>query len=111
MRDKVRLEDRAAKSKVITAEGKKIGVLEIPSFYVNLHDDVIKELSSLNKQKIDGLIVDLRGNGGGALTEASALSGLFFASGPVVQIRDHMGRITVNGDDDGNVSTTAVPCR
>ncbi|MBP8282237.1 MAG: carboxy terminal-processing peptidase, partial [Aeromonas sp.] len=102
-RDKVRLEDRAAKSKVINAEGKKIGVLEIPSFYVNLHDDVIKELSSLNKQKIDGLIVDLRGNGGGALTEASALSGLFFASGPVVQIRDHMGRITVNGDDDGNV--------
>jgi carboxyl-terminal processing protease len=102
VRDKVRLEDRAAKSKVITAEGKKIGVLEIPSFYVNLHDDVIKEISSLNKQKIDGLIVDLRGNGGGALTEASALSGLF-ASGPVVQIRDHMGRITVNGDDDGNV--------
>ena len=102
-RDKVRLEDRAAKSKVINAEGKKIGVIEIPSFYVNLHDDVIKELSSLNKKKIDGLIIDLRGNGGGALTEASALSGLFFASGPVVQIRDHMGRITVNGDDDGNV--------
>ncbi|MFQ2193242.1 carboxy terminal-processing peptidase [Aeromonas jandaei] len=102
-RDKVRLEDRAAKSKVITAEGKKIGVIEIPSFYVNLHDDVIKELSTLNKQKIDGLIIDLRGNGGGALTEASALSGLFFGSGPVVQIRDHMGRITVNGDDDGNV--------
>ncbi|MCS3456021.1 carboxy terminal-processing peptidase [Aeromonas rivuli] len=102
-RDKVRLEDRAAKSKVIKAEGKKIGVLEIPSFYVNLHDDVIKELASLNKQKVDGLVVDLRSNGGGALTEASALSGLFFASGPVVQIRDHMGRISVNGDDDGQV--------
>lgn len=102
-RDKVRLEDRAAKSKVIKAEGKKIGVLEIPSFYVNLHDDVIKELASLNKQKIDGLVVDLRSNGGGALTEASALSGLFFASGPVVQIRDHMGRISVNGDDDGQI--------
>ena len=102
-RDKVRLEDRAAKSKVIKAEGKKIGVLEIPSFYVNLHDDVIKELASLNKQKIDGLVVDLRSNGGGALTEASALSGLFFSSGPVVQIRDHMGRISVNGDDDGQI--------
>jgi carboxyl-terminal processing protease len=102
-RDKVRLEDRAAKSKVITALGKKVGVLEIPSFYVNLHDDVIKELATLNKNKIDALVVDLRGNGGGALTEASALTGLFINSGPVVQIRDHMGRITVNSDDDGQV--------
>ncbi|KUE79726.1 carboxy terminal-processing peptidase [Aeromonas schubertii] len=103
VRDKVRLEDRAAKSKVVMAEGKKIGVLEIPSFYVNLHEDVIKELASLNKKKIDGLVVDLRGNGGGALTEASALTGLFITAGPVVQIRDHMGRVTVNGDDDGQV--------
>lgn len=102
-RDKVRLEDRAAKSKVLSAEGKKIGVIEIPSFYVNLHEDVIKELATLNKQKIDGLVVDLRSNGGGALTEASALSGLFINAGPVVQIRDHMGRITVNSDDDGQV--------
>ncbi|MEW7865325.1 carboxy terminal-processing peptidase [Aeromonas diversa] len=103
VRDKVRLEDRAAKSKVVTAEGKKIGVLEIPSFYVNLHEDVIKELASLNSKKIDGLVVDLRANGGGALTEASALTGLFITAGPVVQIRDHMGRVTVNGDDDGQV--------
>ncbi|ENY71050.1 carboxy-terminal protease [Aeromonas diversa CDC 2478-85] len=103
VRDKVRLEDRAAKSKVVMAEGKKIGVLEIPSFYVNLHEDVIKELASLNSKKIDGLVVDLRANGGGALTEASALTGLFITAGPVVQIRDHMGRVTVNGDDDGQV--------
>ncbi|MGL5949654.1 MAG: carboxy terminal-processing peptidase [Aeromonas sp.] len=100
-RDKVRLEDRAAKSDVLSIQGKKIGVIEIPSFYVNLHQDVLQELNKLNAQKIDGLIIDLRGNGGGALTEATALSGLFFSSGPVVQIRDHLGRISVNGDDDG----------
>jgi C-terminal peptidase (prc) len=101
VRDKVRLEDRAAKSKVIMAEGKKIGVIEVPGFYVNLHLDVIKELDKLKAEKIDGLLVDLRGNGGGALTEATDLTGLFMKSGPVVQIRDGMGRIAVNEDNDG----------
>lgn len=101
VRDKVRLEDRAAKSKVIMAEGKKIGVIEVPGFYVNLHLDVMKELEKLKSEKIDGLLIDLRGNGGGALTEATDLTGLFMKSGPVVQIRDGMGRIAVNADDDG----------
>ena len=101
VRDKVRLEDRAAKSKVIDTEGKKIGVIEVPGFYVNLHLDVIKELDKLKAQKIDGLLIDLRGNGGGALTEATDLTGLFMKSGPVVQIRDGMGRIAVNEDNDG----------
>lgn len=102
-RDKVRLEDRAAKSKVITAEGKKIGVIEVPSFYVNLHLDVIKELDKLKAEGIQGLLIDLRGNGGGALTEATDLTGLFMTSGPVVQIRDAMGRISVNEDDDNKI--------
>lgn len=101
VRDKVRLEDRAAKSHVMDAEGKKIGVIEIPSFYVNLHLDVVNELAKLKADKIDGLLMDLRGNGGGALTEATDLTGLFMKSGPVVQIRDGMGRITVNEDNDG----------
>ena len=63
VRDQVRLEDRAAKSKVILSEGKKIGVIEIPSFYVNLHQDVQKELTKLKAQGISGLLIDLRGNG------------------------------------------------
>ncbi len=100
IRDKVRLEDRAAKSQVIKTEGKKIGVIEISSFYVNLHQDVINELTKLKRDKIDGLLIDLRGNGGGALTEATDLTGLFIKSGPVVQIRDGMGRVTVNEDSD-----------
>ncbi len=100
VRDKVRLEDRAAKSQIIQAEGKKIGVIEVPSFYVNLHLDVQKELTKLKSQKIDGLLIDLRNDGGGALTEATDLTGLFMKQGPVVQIRDAMGRISVNEDTD-----------
>ncbi|ART79341.1 carboxy terminal-processing peptidase [Oceanisphaera avium] len=99
-RDTVRLEDRAASGKVIEVNDENIGVIEIPSFYVNLSADVAKEIAKLKKEDIKGLVIDLRGNGGGALTEASTLTGLFIKSGPVVQIRDGLGRISVNGDDD-----------
>lgn len=100
-RDAVRLEDRAAKSSVMMAEGKKIGVINIRSFYNNLHQDVIKELEKLNKQKVDGILIDLRDNGGGALSEATDLTGLFIKSGPVVQVRDSIGRVATEEDTDG----------
>ncbi|ABE55006.1 C-terminal processing peptidase-1. Serine peptidase. MEROPS family S41A [Shewanella denitrificans OS217] len=105
-RDKIRLEDRAATSKIIEpTEGeyanRKVGVIQIPGFYMNLSQDVTKELAKLNEAKVEGVVVDLRGNGGGALTEASLLTGLFIDQGPVVQIRDANGRINPNGDNDG----------
>jgi carboxyl-terminal processing protease len=105
-RDKIKLEDRAAKSEVYVPEsgphkGEKLGVITIPSFYNNLHEDVRKELETLKEQHIQGVIVDLRGNGGGSLTEATLLSGLFIDKGPVVQIRDGAGRVNVNRDTDG----------
>ncbi|KJF80896.1 carboxy terminal-processing peptidase [Photobacterium angustum] len=103
VRDKIRLEDRAVKSEVKTFEGKKIGVIEVPSFYVGLSEDTKKELAKLNDQKVDGVVIDLRNNGGGALTEATALSGLFISSGPVVQVRDSYGRVKVNSDSDNQV--------
>ncbi|PSJ47154.1 carboxy terminal-processing peptidase [Zobellella taiwanensis] len=103
-RDTVRLEDRAASGKVLEAGGRNIGVVEIPSFYVNLSVDVAKEIDKLKQQGIDGLVIDLRANGGGALTEASSLTGLFIDSGPVVQIRDGLGRISVNGDEDNQLA-------
>ncbi|PSV31284.1 carboxy terminal-processing peptidase [Photobacterium sp. GB-27] len=103
VRDKIRLEDRAVKSEVKTVEGKKIGVIEVPSFYVGLSEDTKKELVKLNEQKVDGVVIDLRNNGGGALTEATALSGLFISSGPVVQVRDSYGRVKVNSDSDNQV--------
>ncbi|WP_038174771.1 carboxy terminal-processing peptidase [Vibrio pacinii] len=104
VRDKIRLEDRAVKSEVIEKDGKKIGVLEVPSFYVGLAKDTNKLISELKEQGVDGIIVDLRNNGGGALTEATALSGLFITSGPVVQVRDSYGRVNVNSDTDGEIS-------
>ncbi|WP_395345430.1 carboxy terminal-processing peptidase [Ningiella sp. W23] len=107
-RDKIKLEDRAAKAEVIEPSdginaGKRIGVIEIPSFYHKLHADVIKLLDELKEQEVEGLIVDLRGNGGGSLPEAVALSGLFIEKGPVVQIRHESGHIEVNRDKDGKV--------
>ncbi|WP_375058451.1 carboxy terminal-processing peptidase [Zobellella sp. DQSA1] len=104
IRDTVRLEDRAASGKVLQVDGEAIGVVSIPSFYVNLSVDVAKEIDKLKQQNIKGLVIDLRTNGGGALTEASALTGLFIQGGPVVQIRDGLGRISVNGDEDNQLA-------
>ncbi|RJG42575.1 carboxy terminal-processing peptidase [Motilimonas pumila] len=103
VREKVHLEDRAAKSEVITLDGKKVGVIDIPSFYVNLSEDVEKEIAKLEKESVEGIVIDLRSNGGGALTEATLLTGLFIQSGPVVQVRNNRNRIEVNEDTDGQV--------
>ncbi|RKF20114.1 carboxy terminal-processing peptidase [Alginatibacterium sediminis] len=100
VRDKVRLEDRAAKSEVMEINDRKIGVIEVPSFYVNLSEDVSKELQKLEQAKVDSIIVDLRSNGGGALTEATAMTGLFIPQGPVVQVRDQLGRVSVNASSN-----------
>ncbi|WP_261817378.1 carboxy terminal-processing peptidase [Vibrio gallicus] len=104
VRDKVRLEDRAVKSEVIEKDGHKFGVLEVPSFYVGLSKDTDKLITELKLQKVDGIIVDLRNNGGGALSEATALSGLFITSGPVVQVRDSYGRVNINTDTGNEIS-------
>ncbi|MFV0575340.1 MAG: carboxy terminal-processing peptidase [Vibrio sp.] len=108
VRDKIRLEDRAVKSKVMESGGKKIGVLEVPSFYVGLAEDTSKLLAEFNQDKVDGVVVDLRNNGGGALTEAIALSGLFITQGPVVQVRDSYDRVNVDADTD-NIENYSGP--
>ena len=106
VREKIKLEDRAAKSEVYFEKAdddtsRKLGVINIPSFYNNLSRDVKKELESLKSQNVEGVIVDLRGNGGGSLTEATLLTGLFIDKGPVVQVRDGANRISINSDKDG----------
>lgn len=106
VRDKIVLEDRAAKSEVIFEKpgdetSKKLGVINIPSFYNNLSRDVKKELQKLQDQHVEGIIIDLRGNGGGSLSEATLLTGLFIEQGPVVQVRDGANRIAINRDKDG----------
>ncbi|MEL7185408.1 MAG: carboxy terminal-processing peptidase [Pseudomonadota bacterium] len=104
-RGPVKLEEQAAKSEIITVPGEgrewSIGVIEIPSFYrdyraltsgdmnfTSVTKDVKRLIGELEAEGIDGLVVDLRGNGGGHLTEATALSGLFIDNGPIVQLRN-----------------------
>ncbi len=100
VRDKVRIEDQAAKLTLSKVNGVSIATIKIPSFYIGLTDDVKKLLKEVETKKAAALIVDLRDNGGGALTEAVALSGLFITDGPVVQVRDAYQRIRVHEDDD-----------
>ncbi|SET11487.1 carboxy terminal-processing peptidase [Thalassotalea agarivorans] len=106
VREKIKLEDRAAKSEIYyqvpgDETSKKLGVITIPSFYNNLSNDVKKELAKLAEAEVEGVIVDLRGNGGGSLSEATLLTGLFIEKGPVVQVRNQANRVSVNSDNDG----------
>ena len=123
IRQQVRLSEQAAKSEIITvpASGKsperRIGVIKLPEFYQdfdakrrNLPDyasatkDVAKLLNGFKEQKIDAVLLDLRNNGGGALDEAIEMTGLFTGKGPVVQVRESGGRITVDGEDDPKIT-------
>ena len=99
------------------APDQRIGVIELPGFYqdfegrrLNRDDyasatrDVGKLLRELQTQDVDGVVLDLRNNGGGSLTEAIELTGLFIDQGPVVQVRESGGRVSVEGDRDGGVA-------
>ncbi|MBA0216799.1 carboxy terminal-processing peptidase [Pectobacterium brasiliense] len=99
-RERIRLEDRAVKMSVKTVGKDKVGVLDIPGFYVGLTDDVKVQLQKLEKQNVSSIVIDLRTNGGGALTEAVGLSGLFIPGGPVVQVRDNNGKVREDSDTD-----------
>jgi len=105
VRDTIKLEDRAAKAEMLESDlpqfkDRKIGVIKIPSFYVNLTNDVKKLIADLDQQGSEGLIIDLRNNGGGALTEATNLSGLFIESGPIVQVKSGNSQVDVRKDPD-----------
>ena len=119
IRDRVQLEEQSAKSQIIEAgkNGEKIGIITIPTFYSDFTAkqagdpnyrsttrDVKKLLEELRNQDVQGVIVDLRNNGGGSLQEAYELFGLFIPRGPVVQIRSAGGRTDVRGDRDPEVS-------
>ncbi len=120
VRDIIQQEESGVTQRVIEVQRpnidktpKRIGVLEIPSFYLNYRArrngedyrsvsiDTEKALKALNKENIDGLVVDLRNNPGGSLDEVAKMLGFFIKSGPMVQIRDNRGNIQVYRDDDG----------
>lgn len=120
IREKVQLQDRAAKSFVYEVETKekdkqkyRIGVIELPSFYMDFEGrqarvkdfkssskDMLREINNLKKQKVDSIIVDLRNNGGGALDESIKIAGFFFEEGPVVQVKGVNNSPTVMEDED-----------
>jgi carboxyl-terminal processing protease len=119
-RDKVKLEDQAAKKtvKTVHANGRDytIGIIDIPAFYQDFKSsqagvtdyrsttrDVRQLIEELKKEKIDGLIIDLRNNGGGSLQEVNQLVGLFINSGPTVQIRGRNGFMSRLNDPDPSI--------
>ena len=114
-RNKIKLEESASKSSVIDLPGldNKIGVIDIPTFYVDFaaqakgdpdfrstSKDVRKLITDLNKEGVEGIIIDLRANGGGSLSESLALTGLFIEEGPVVQTKNSSGEIDITVDPD-----------
>ncbi len=120
VRDKVKLEEQAAQKQVIevkrNAKTHKIGIIDIPTFYADFKGmhagnpnyksttkDVQRLLLELKQEGVEGIIIDLRDNGGGSLQEANSLSGLFIGLGPTVQVRNANGRIDIIRDHDPQI--------
>jgi carboxyl-terminal processing protease len=121
VRDKIKLEEQAAKKSVIKlgegAATRKVGVITLPTFYEDFEGrrrgdkefrsasrDVVRLIDELKKEKVDGLLIDLRNNGGGSLREAVDLTGLFIDKGPVVQQRRPDGKIGVESDENAGLA-------
>jgi carboxyl-terminal processing protease len=119
-RDKVKLEDQAAKGSVLEIMNDekpfRLGVIDVPKFYNDFEGqrngdnnfksttkDVRKILDSLKTENVDGIIIDLRDDGGGSLQEAIELTGLFIKNGPVVQVKNSDGNIDIAKDPDSSI--------
>lgn len=119
-RESVKLEEQAAKKSVLKLEHDghpfKLGVIEVPAFYLDFKAfragdpeyksttrDVKKLLGELQKENVDGVVIDLRNNGGGSLQEATELTGLFIDQGPTVLVRNSDGRVDVLADENSGV--------
>ena len=110
-REEVKLEDRAAKSEIIQFGNNKIGIIDLPSFYIDFDEfqkgnknyrssskDIRNILKTFNEDEVDAVVLDLRNNGGGALIEANKIIGLFVSSGPTVQVKQSRGFVQPYGD-------------
>ena len=123
VRDTIKLEEQAAQKSVLTIKDEKqshrVGIISLPTFYVDFDGrssgqpdyrsttrDVRRLITELESEGIVGLVIDLRGNGGGALSEATSLTGLFIETGPIVQVKDAKGRIRVKRDPDRSIAYT-----
>ena len=110
-RDIVELEETYAKSSLIFQDSKKYGFITLPSFYIDFNDygqrnaasDIKKEIIKLKNENVSGIIMDLRGNGGGSLKTAVDITGFFIDQGPVVQVKSIGGRKEVLKDQDSSI--------
>jgi len=111
VRDLVQLEETFVKSSVVEKNGKKYGVIDLPKFYISFDDknfrdsakDMAKEIERLKKDNVDGLLIDLRNNGGGSLKTAIEIAGLFISEGPVVQVKYRGEKPVVKNDEDSKI--------
>jgi carboxyl-terminal processing protease len=110
-RDVIQQDEVYARSAVIEEGGSKVGYIYLPEFYANFDDpngrrcatDVAEEVKKLKAAKVDGIVIDLRNNGGGSLYDVVQMAGLFIEDGPIVQVRDRQGRPMVMRDKDQGV--------
>ncbi len=111
-RDVVELAETYAKSSIIEQEGKRYGLINLPAFYFDMTDygernaatDVREEIEKLKNEQIDGLVMDLRNNGGGSLRTAVDIAGLFIKNGPIVQVASNGARKEVLKDRDSDIA-------
>lgn len=108
IRDVVELEETFVKSSIVEKQGKRYGVINLPKFYIDFNDaknrnattDMEREIKRLKEENVEGLIVDLRNNGGGALKTAIEIGGLFIEKGPIVQVKYRDEEANVKNDTD-----------
>jgi carboxyl-terminal processing protease len=108
MRDEIVQDESYVRSAVITENNKKIGYIYLPDFYADFErpdgarcsEDVANEIRKLQAENIEGIVMDLRSNGGGSLYEVVQMVGLFIKTGPIVQVRDKEGKISVLSDNN-----------
>lgn len=111
IRDEIVQDESFARSAIVERNGQRIGYIYLPEFYADFeradgarcYVDVAKEITKLKIEGIDGLVMDLRNNGGGSLYDVVQMVGLFIEDGPVVQVRDREGRPSILRDKDKNI--------
>jgi len=112
VREVVVIEESYARSAIVNFKGKRFGLIQLPSFYADFaaqgrgrhsSEDIRIELEKLKMEKVDGIVMDLRNNGGGSLADAIDMSGLFIEEGPIVQVKDPSQRIQQAPDPDSEI--------
>ena len=112
IREVVVIDESYARSAIVNFKGKRFGLIQLPSFYADFaaqgrgrhsSEDIRLELEKLNLEKVDGIVMDLRNNGGGSLADAIDMGGLFIKEGPIVQVKDPSQRIQQAPDPDPEI--------